>query len=940
MLRSHDMEASAWDLLVGRDAERSGLLDVVDRLADGAGRVVWLEGEPGIGKSALADAVAAEAAARQVTMSRGAADELSQRFPLYLVTDCLGISVRSPDPARAEIAELLRGNLAGGGVLDPVLAATERILELVDRWCADGPVLLVAEDLHWSDVPSLAVWDRLGRAVDQLPLVLLATSRSVARRPEVARLKDAVVAGSGLLLPLEPLDDPGICALAGRLLAAPPGPELVGELAQSGGNPLYLRELAAALVRDGCVEVVDGLARLRARGSGLPGTLAATIRRRLGLLHPRTREVLRLAALLRNDFDVRELALVTGRPVDALLAPLDEAITEGVLVEAGNRLAFRHALIRQALAEEMPTSVRGALHSQFARMLAEAGAPVDAVIPHLLAVPGELDWWVARWLTELPAAALLADFEIAVELLTRALEAVNFGGGHRDVLLTRLVTALFWLGDNARARELSAEAARTVADPEAIGRMQLYRVYVANRAADTETMAAVVESALADERLPEVWRARIRAWSSIVLARQNNPAGARERAEWALADGTRLEDPLAVGFARHFLSNLSTGTAALEHIDAALAVLGTDPDAMELRFLLLGNQLIHLNNLGMRAQFETAISRTLILAGRVGSIRAARIQWAAAMGCYDFGAWDEALVHLDALQPPLYDATLIGRHGLAALIGAHREEWDRVQEHIRAGSAIKVVPGDVSIQSRYLTAAQAIRAEADGDPAQAASLLSGWLDPQLGLDAIDRFMWLPDLVRLALSLDDAATARAAVDAAEADAADPDALPGQRAAAMLCRGQLDDDTALLSAAADAYQRHNCPIGRARALEELAVRLAPGPDTDAARAAFTEAVRCYADLDATWDLRRVDSRLRVHGIRRGSRSLHRRPASGWAALTPTELRVAELVGQGRSNPDIAAELYVSRRTAQAHVSHILGKLNLRTRMEIMKAVADRR
>src|SRR5207244_152423 len=126
-------------------------------------------------------------------------------------------------------------------------------------------------------------------------------------------------------------------------------PDLAGELARCGGNPLFVRELLAELVREGGIEVLDGVARLRDRGTGLPATLAATIRRRLALLHPRTRDVLELAALLGNEFDVHELALVSRRPVDTLVAPLDEAATEGLLVESGDRLAFRHPLIREAL---------------------------------------------------------------------------------------------------------------------------------------------------------------------------------------------------------------------------------------------------------------------------------------------------------------------------------------------------------------------------------------------------------------------------------------------------------------------------------------------------------------------------------------------------------------------------------------------------------------
>ena len=85
---------------------------------------------------------------------------------------------------------------------------------------------------------------------------------------------------------------------------------------------------------------------------------------------------------------------------------------------------------------------------------------------------------------------------------------------------------------------------------------------------------------------------------------------------------------------------------------------------------------------------------------------------------------------------------------------------------------------------------------------------------------------------------------------------------------------------------------------------------------------------------WDGRRADSRLRPLGIRRGTRGPRRRPATGWQALTPTEVRVAELVAEGRSNPDIAAELLLSRRTVQGHVSHILAKLGAHSRIDIAR------
>jgi DNA-binding CsgD family transcriptional regulator len=92
--------------------------------------------------------------------------------------------------------------------------------------------------------------------------------------------------------------------------------------------------------------------------------------------------------------------------------------------------------------------------------------------------------------------------------------------------------------------------------------------------------------------------------------------------------------------------------------------------------------------------------------------------------------------------------------------------------------------------------------------------------------------------------------------------------------------------------------------------------------------------YRVLGAVFDLRRLDARLRVFGIRRGRAGRRGAPASGWAALSPTELAIARLMTEGRSNPDIAVELMMSRRTVQTHVSHILAKLGVRSRAELTR------
>ena len=192
------------------------------------------------------------------------------------------------------------------------------------------------------------------------------------------------------------------------------------------------------------------------------------------------------------------------------------------------------------------------------------------------------------------------------------------------------------------------------------------------------------------------------------------------------------------------------------------------------------------------------------------------------------------------------------------------------------------------------------------------------------------------MVRLALANGDRESARLATETMEAEV-ENDPMPNRVAPTRLCRGMLDDDVEGLLSTAELFRRMPWPLMAGMALEEAAVRLAAAGSADRARAALTDAVECYAGLGAQWDVRRADARLRVLGVRRGSHSAHRSERSGWGALTSAELRIAGLVGAGRSNSDIAAELLLSRHTVQAHVSNILSKLDLRSRSEIAREVA---
>ena len=159
-------------------------------------------------------------------------------------------------------------------------------------------------------------------------------------------------------------------------------------------------------------------------------------------------------------------------------------------------------------------------------------------------------------------------------------------------------------------------------------------------------------------------------------------------------------------------------------------------------------------------------------------------------------------------------------------------------------------------------------------------------------------------------------------------------PGVRAQ---CRGLADRDPDLLAEAVASYRSAGQMFQLAQAVEDLGIVLAEGGGTAAARPHLVQALRLYEDLAATWDLHRIRARFREYGIRAGSHAARDRPATGWASLTETESGIARLIADGKSNPEIAHTLFLSRRTIETHVSHILAKLGQRSRVDIARLAA---
>ena len=159
------------------------------------------------------------------------------------------------------------------------------------------------------------------------------------------------------------------------------------------------------------------------------------------------------------------------------------------------------------------------------------------------------------------------------------------------------------------------------------------------------------------------------------------------------------------------------------------------------------------------------------------------------------------------------------------------------------------------------------------------------------------------------------------------------------AALRCRGLLEDDSEVLLRAVAAYKAGPRPLELALTCEDAAWALGGAGRAGEARSLLDDALDLYERLGAAWDMARAAARLRAVGVLVGRRGARKRPKSGWESLTGTELKVVRLVAEGLSNPEIAERMFISRGPAHTHVSHILAKLGLRSRVGLA-AEASRR
>ncbi|HTI27905.1 MAG TPA: BTAD domain-containing putative transcriptional regulator [Kutzneria sp.] len=859
-------------VFVGRETEAAQLSAAVSDLVAGHGRAVWIDGEPGIGKSELIAAGLHGLDAASVEVCWASGDELAQRFPLRVMLECLSVDVDSADPRRAHAAELIAKaatspTLLGGA--SSGLVAVDILVDLVHELCAERPVAIVVDDMQWVDEPSMLVWNRLARATAGQPLLLVSTCRPAPKTVALESMRDTVGRYGGTMMRLPPLSENAVNRLMAGIVGAAPGPGLRRMANRAAGNPLYVQELVDALVRDNAVHVSAGTADAGTSTDAVtPVSLVSALEHRLGVLSPAAMDLLQHAALLGIDFGVDDLASVLMRPVAELDAAIDESIAAGVLFRGGRRIAFRHPLIHQVLYERIAHSVRAAMHRQAAEQLDRAGASVDTVARQLAAAPLAVDDWTVGWVFAYGRQVAAQAPEIGVDLLRRVVAGAVPSDPRLQGVTVDLARVSYWLGESP---EDEARAVLTATcDPELAGEMYwilgcaLYRRGLAKEGVD------VLRSAVDGTDASDVWRARCQALLAGRLGMGLGELDAGQAVAWeAVRRAEVVGDPFARAYALEMLwlfrSIERDHAEALRLVDEARRVIEEaepDTELAHLELSLLDNRVFSLQNLDRLAEADD-------------TLRAAKgLPVATAVNHFWTGRWGEAMRTLAAVVDArgldmafhgLRESgpMLLLLHGVAALIAVLRDEGDVVTAHLVAADELPLLTSADRENCDFLIMAEALAAERDGEHGAALIALTHVLDERYAPMML-RHQWLPDAVRIALHAGKQDVARRALEVCEMEAQRETVPARATVAAARCRALIDRDPTAALAAAEHYEGVGRSVETALALEDAAVLLAEAGLREDALDTHGRAVRQFTSLGASWGVRRATARLIAAGV----------------------------------------------------------------------------
>ena len=879
-------------------------MELIGPVDDRGIRTVVLTGAPGVGKSTTLDAFGRALLDRGVDARRVIADDLGRGSPFGVITGLLGLDrIYPPRP----------------DTLDHVLAALETL-------CTSGPLALCVDDAHRADPDSLDVLGKLSDLVHDLPVVIALTRRTL---PERAALSALMRRPDVVAVEVTGMDAAATTELVRSRYGAPPGRRLHALIDATGGNPFQIRELLDELDRHAAATVEAGEVRVADSDFAVSTSVEAGVRAHLGLVDRRARELLQVVAVWGDAIDLATVAEIMGSTPAATVGPAQLAVEAGVMRWTGaQQLTFTHDLYRDVLLGDLEPPVRRALHVACAASLHQRGAGAPLIARHTAAAEGP------EAVAALRAAA--ADLEHAplqaAELLAVAATRVSEDSVDADGIAVERAGALAISGQVEAAEQIARERLARSTDPAIRAALRSLVLFSLISAAQVDSALDEIEASIARAPTPEARDALadVRRWVTLLAGRQTLQGPPAEVARTPSGLVTDALELFLVGCPDEGYER-ALSAVRLRTQNPPRPWLGSPTAPVWPAFLAL-------------QVFGPRRARELSLEARREAQKDGRLwltpyhQSVSAGINFHAGAWDDALAELESgLEAAVATGTawtsmstatqlqILVRRGELETAAATLQRW-----------RTRALPEQFGLP--HVAQSEVLLLEARDQVQEAAALARrNW---HRALDHGRRIWPLVagvDTIRVARAAHDRElVARVANDTAAVPVAHARALaPTARLVAAVAADSAREATA---AALDYRAIGNVP-GEVAAWEEAACLTAAGGAAEEARTVAARCTALAAALGATTVERRVSARLRQLDVRLGSHAGRRRPSTGWESLTPTELQVADLVGQGLTSPQVAARLYISPRTVQTHITHILRKLGLRSRVELAAGLSRR-
>jgi hypothetical protein len=431
------------EVVHGRAEEQKIVRQLLRHAQQGAGGVVLVEGEPGIGKSLLLRDSTDKAAEQRFSLAAGAEDRLGQGIPFF----ALRWALREPfaGPGADDL---------GRDLPDATAWWITRVRAHLEQRAAAAPVLVCLDDLHWASPATLATLRALLRDLKRHPVAWLLARSGTSQCP-ADYLFSLLEKDGAARVTLAPLDEDAVAAMLTDAFGALPDQGLADLARDAAGNPSLVAELIAGLRDDHAVRVAGGRAVLVS--ARLPRRVHLLAERRLAGLGKQARQLLVTAAVLGPAFRLEDAAEMLGESPATLLPAVEEAMDAAIVAAAGHAFAFRHQLLCRAVGETIPPPARKALHRQYAELLLTRGQSATRAAGHLLRAAHPGDPLSLAGLDKAAAQTLGSAPQTAAALAVRALELTSPADPAAQSRAVAAVEALATAGRLDRAARIAGD---------------------------------------------------------------------------------------------------------------------------------------------------------------------------------------------------------------------------------------------------------------------------------------------------------------------------------------------------------------------------------------------------------------------------------------------------------------------------------------------------